>query len=453
MRDISLDTNECLSLRSRIGYGSGDYALNLFWQGVGFYLFFFYTDVLGLPNATAGFIFAIGGLWDALSDPLMGYIAERTKSKWGIYRPYLLFGSLPLALSFILLFSQPPLDEGNFRLLYILIVLLIFRTSYTIVSIPYSALSTRLTHNSKERTKIAGVRMYCGFLGALTVIGLSSLLQANFADEQAFLFLAGLCAIISIFTLYYCFRNTREQVSFSVSCKPATSVKQIAKSLRRNKPFILLLIALIFVTVANTILGKMLLYFFEYNLNDRMAGNTAIFIMIGTPLITIPVWTAVALAYGKRLTWIYGCIIAGIGFAWLFFDRSQNIPLALIKLAVITLGLSSFTVLLWSMLPDTIDYGEYHTGIRNESTVVGILSSAQKASLAGSAFIIGIALDKIGYEAGKIQTAETMDGLYAIISLIPLGALVLSLLAISFYPLSANILIRLREKAFRKSVQ
>ncbi len=202
MRDISLDTNECLSLRSRIGYGSGDYALNLFWQGVGFYLFFFYTDVLGLPNATAGFIFAIGGLWDALSDPLMGYIAERTKSKWGIYRPYLLFGSLPLALSFILLFSQPPLDEGNFRLLYILIVLLIFRTSYTIVSIPYSALSARLTHNSRERTKIAGTRMYCGFLGALTVIGLSSLLQANFADEQAFLFLAGVCEIILIFTLY-----------------------------------------------------------------------------------------------------------------------------------------------------------------------------------------------------------------------------------------------------------
>ncbi|PHZ85148.1 MFS transporter [Paremcibacter congregatus] len=441
-----------LTWRNRIGYGSGDYALNLFWQGAGFYLFFYYTDVLGLPTVTAGMIFAIGGIWDALSDPIMGYIAERTKSRWGIYRPYLIFGAIPLALSFILLFTPPAIDGETLRVIYILIVLLVFRTCYTVVSIPYSALSARLTHDSKERTRISGIRMYCGFLGGLSVIGLSALLQETFTDRVAFTTLACLCAFLSVGALYYCFRNTREEILGDHNSRPASSIRQIISSLLKNKPFLLLFAAIMMVTVANTALGKLLLFYFEYDLQDRLAGNTAILIMTGAPLITIPLWSAIALRHGKRRTWIYGCLFAGGGFTLLYFDRSKSISFALMEFGVITTGLSAFAVLLWSMLPDTIDYGEYQTGVRNESTVVGILSSAQKASLAGTAFMLGVALDHIGYRAGQPQSTDTLDGLNSLISLVPLFALIASLVIISFYGLSGKILGELRQNRMLPAV-
>ena len=160
-----------LTLKTRLGYGIGDIAICLYWSGVGLYLLYFYTDVVGISPSMAGLIYGIGMLWDALTDPFMGYIAERTRTKWGVYRPYLLFGNLPLALSFILLFWVPPF-EGSMLFFFLLFTNLLHRTCFTLVSVPFYSLTPRITSDSQERTNLTGFRM----MGAQTGTNLMALL-------------------------------------------------------------------------------------------------------------------------------------------------------------------------------------------------------------------------------------------------------------------------------------
>lgn len=431
-----MSEQSALSWKIRIGYGSGDFGLNLFWQGAGFFLFFFYTDVIGLPNAVAGTIFALGGIWDAVTDPVMGYLAERTRSRWGSYRPYILVGLLPLAATFVLLFSVPAGVSENYIAGMVLLALLGFRTAYTVVSIPYSTFGARLTSDSDERTRLAGIRMYCGFLGGISVIAAARFLQARFADETAFQYMAAFCALLGVAVLLLCLLGTRNAPTTHWTAQPATSLFTLLASLGKNLPFLLILGGIIGVTVATTIIGKTILYFFEYDLGDRLAGNTAILIMMGAPLITIPLWSAIALRAGKRPAWLIGCLITLSGLACLFFDHSGSTNRALFDYALITLGLSSFSVLFWSMMPDTIEHGEYRTGVRNEAVIIGVVSSAQKVSLALSAFVLGVLLDVIGYDAGVEQSMQTLEGLRQIITLIPAGAIAAALALIAFYPIS-----------------
>ena len=145
-----------LSLKVRLGYGIGDTAICLYWSGVGLYLLYFYTDVVGISPELAGTIYLIGMMWDALTDPYMGYIAERTRTRWGVYRPYLLFGNIPLALSFILLFWAPPF-EGYSLFFFLVFANILHRTCFTIVSVPFSSLTPRITSDSTERTNLTGL--------------------------------------------------------------------------------------------------------------------------------------------------------------------------------------------------------------------------------------------------------------------------------------------------------
>ena len=161
-----------LSLKVRLGYGIGDTAICFYWSGVGFLLLYFYTDVVGISPIIAGSIFMIGMLWDAFTDPFMGYLAERTRTRWGVYRPYLLFGNLPLALSFVLLFWVPPF-EGWLLVLSLILINILHRTCFTIVSVPFSSLTPRITSDSQERTNLTGFRMLGAQMGTILITSLS----------------------------------------------------------------------------------------------------------------------------------------------------------------------------------------------------------------------------------------------------------------------------------------
>ncbi|WP_281302053.1 MULTISPECIES: MFS transporter [unclassified Iodidimonas] len=425
-----------LGWRTRIGYGSGDYALNLFWQGTGYYLFFFYTDVIGLPVATAGVIFAIGGLWDAISDSLMGYWAERTKSRYGTYRPYLLYGCLPLALSFIAVFYPYPIENELLLIIVLTLALLVFRSAYTLVSIPYAALSVRLSQDSDERTRLATVRIVFGFLGGITAIILAGGLQDQLSDRLAFPIFATLCACLSVPILLFCFRNCHETAASTPLAPAAYNLGQLIKAMRHNSAFLLLCGGIILVTLGGALIGKTVLYIFVYDLGDRAAGNLTILIMTIIPILTIPLWSLLALRSGKKIGWLAGSATAFIGMIFLYADRSGSVLMAMLGYGVISAGLSSFAVLFWSMLPDTIEFGDLRSGVRHESALVGLISSMQKASMAGSALLLGILLDLIGYQAEAMQSPQTLDGLRMIAGLIPAMAMVLSALAIAFYPIS-----------------
>ena len=190
----------------KIGYGSGDFAFNLYWQGISLYLFYFYTDVLGLPNVLAGMIYAIGSLWDAVTDPAMGYVAERTRSRWGRYRPYLLFTPIPLALSYLLLFWSPNTSSIPVLVTMALAAQLIFRAVFTIGSTPYSSLMARMTRSSKDRASMAGARMVFAYFGSFSVVILAGyLLEVADNDRQGFLYLAMVSGLLASLVLWACF--------------------------------------------------------------------------------------------------------------------------------------------------------------------------------------------------------------------------------------------------------
>lgn len=427
---------QSLQYRTLAGYGGGDFALNLCWQGVGFYLLYYFTDVLGIPASIAGTLILVAGLWDALSDPLMGFLAERTKTRFGHYRPFLIVGAVPLALSFLFLFSLAELYGPNVSVWLAGAALIVFRTCYTVVSIPYSALGARLTDVSADRTRLSGVRMYGGMLGGLTVVYMARLIRSEIADPAAFMLIALISGILILVFLWACFASTSEAAGHRTRGQPARSLGQLLTTLQQNKAFLVLFLAMIGVTVANSFIFKTVLYLFEYDFKDRNAGNNALLIMTIAPLITIPFWSSFALRFGKRLTWRVGCLITAIGCLVLALDISKYLLVAYVTYAVLTLGLTAFAVLLWSMLPDVIDHGEYLTGVRNESVLIGIVSSSQKASIAGSAFCLGLLLEAIGYQADASQTAETLTGLRVIISWIPAAAIMLSALVMVWYPIS-----------------
>ncbi|TNE60923.1 MAG: MFS transporter [Alphaproteobacteria bacterium] len=422
-----------------LGYGSGDFALNLFWQGTGFYLFYFYTNVMGIQGTLVGTIFLLGSIWDAVSDPMMGYIAERTNTRWGSYRPYLLFGAIPLALSFLLLFLPVHFDGQAAQVAYLLAMLLLFRTCYTVVSIPYSALGARVTRDSDMRTRLAGVRMYCGFLGGIFISTFAKWLQENFPDSEAFSLMGAGAGVVSVLVLVVCFKLTRERhTSFDDIPLPANA-GDVLRSVASNRPFLMLIGGIALVTVANTVVGQTMLYYFEYHLGDRNPGNTAIMIMMIAPMVTIPMWSAAALKFGKRNSWIAGSLIASLGLLLLYADESGSTTLALVEVSILTLGLSAYAVLFWSMLPDTIEYGEHQSAIRNESFLIGLASSFQKISIGLSAFALGLLLDYIGYDPAIKQSESTLEGIKAIFAIIPGSALMLSAAMILYYPISARL--------------
>ncbi|MCG8507118.1 MAG: glycoside-pentoside-hexuronide (GPH):cation symporter [Sphingomonadales bacterium] len=428
-----------LSWRARVGFGIGDYGLNLYWQAIGFYLFYFYTDVVGLSAAVTGLIYAIGGVWDAVSDPAMGYVAERTRSRWGSYRPYLLFGAVPLALAFAAMFTVPGAFSGTAMAVAAGATLLLYHTAYTAVSIPYSSLGARVSYSSRERTKLAGTRMYFAFLGGVSVIALAGTFRNLFDPPAAFGQLAVACGVLSVIALLICFHNTTEQPLVSAKSRPAVSLRELLVTVVRNRPFLLVLGGILFVTVGMTFITKTALYHFEYALGDRAAGDVALFILAGAPLITIPVWSLVAVKIGKRNTWLAGSAVSMIGLAALYLDRTGSVDMALLTYGLISLGISSYAVAFWSMLPDTIEYGEYRTGVRNEAVVIGLVSSSQKGALAGSALMLGLLLEFISYRPGIPQSAETLQGLRSIITLVPIAAIACGVAVIASYPISTRV--------------
>lgn len=425
-----------LSWRERAAYGAGDYGLNLFWQGAGFYFFFYYTDVLHLSNSLAGLLFAIGGLWDAASDLVVGYVSERTRSRFGRYRPYLLFGAPFLGLSFILAFAPPLVDDPVWTAVQTLAALMMFRSAYSSVSIPYAALSARLVDDGQERTRLAGVRMYFGFLGGISVVALGGWLREHNDDARAFLILAACCAVLACVALFACFRFTNERRPASDVGLPAPSVRIMVQSLSQNRPLIMLFFAIVFITVATSFITKTVLYIFEYGFGDGTAGDRSLFIFAVGPLFTIPFWSAVALQAGKRQAWQLASCFTCLGLLWLYVDRTGMVWMAWMGYGVTTLGLSAFGLLFWSMLPDTVEYGLSRTGIRNEAVIFGMASSFQKLALAGSALLLGLLLDAVGYRAGEVQAQSTLEGLRALSTIIPGLAIIAAAVAVAFYPLT-----------------
>ena len=431
--------SETLTNRVRAGYGIGDYAICLYWSGIGLYLLYFYTDVVGISPILAGWIYALGIGWDAITDPFMGYLAERTKTKMGSYRPFIYYGSIPLALSFVLLFWVPPF-EGTVLFLFLILVNLIHRSCFTIVSVPYSSLTARITNDSNERTKLTTARMISASFGTLSMSALAFPLIVYFggADEAfGFLWLAIISGLIAIALLSVTVYSVREKVDEIVTSNLPNFVS-ITKTVATNYPFWIVFGCILILGSTGVMFNKNLIYFVKYGLELHEYQGLILGVSSGASFLSLPFWAYLALKIGKRETWLISMTIAFIGLLLFFYYPIASLNELLILLALIGVGNGAGGVLFWSMLPDTVEYGEWKSGIRTESSLYGFMTFAQKSSIAVAALILGFLLSGIGFEPNQIQSEETISGMKFMMSWIPICGIIISLVLMYFYPISTK---------------
>jgi GPH family glycoside/pentoside/hexuronide:cation symporter len=438
----------------------GDLGLNIYWQGVGLFLFFFYTDVMKISPFWAGTTILIASLWDAVTDVWIAGAADRTETRFGRYRPFLLTTPPFLALSFTAMFYVPVNMSGTSLVIYALVTHLIFRTLYTCYAIPYSTLSVKIAPDSDSRGLLASTRMQAAAIGGLTVATGTPAIVAyfgNFTDTVSNAWLLTACgmSLVATTVMWVCFFGTKEG---TILDSPNThkgilsDLLTISLMLRRNEPLLLVFLCISLASLCLAMLGKTLLYWFKYSLNDEASAGLAL--VIG-PLLLIacaPLWAAYSRRTSKHHAWRTGCAITVFGclaFFALPMDTTLSVCLAL---GVIGIGTSSFAVMFWSMLPDTVEYDQWISGETHEAKVFGFASFAQKAALGLNAFFLGLLLDLVGFAPNLEQSEATLLGLKAIMTLIPAAGGIATYLILRRYPLDASLHTKIREElAARKS--
>ncbi len=432
-------TSNIVSNNVRAAYGIGDYAICLYWSGVGLYLLYFYTDVVGITPLLAGWIYALGIAWDAITDPFMGYLAERTRTKMGSYRPYIFYGSIPLALSFVLLFWVPPF-EGFALFIFLLTVNLVHRTCFTVVSVPYSSLTARITDDSDERTKLTTARMLGASFGTLSVsaLGFPIVLWFGGGDEAiGFIFLGMICGLMAILVLSITVRFVKER-EFNFSPAEIPSFAKVARSVSTNYPFWIVFGSILILGSTSIMFNNNLIYFVKYALDLHEYQGLILGVSSGAALFAIPFWAYAALKIGKRNSWMVAMGLLLVGFLIFYFYPIASLNELLIVLGFIGIGNGATGVLFWSMLPDTIEYGEWKTKVRTESSLYGFMTFAQKGAIAFAAILLGVALTQIGFEPNEVQSDETLAGLKFIMTWIPLTGIFISFVLVSFYPIDKS---------------
>jgi glycoside/pentoside/hexuronide:cation symporter, GPH family len=296
-----------LPIAQRLGYGIGDFGFNLFFTTASLYLLFYYTDVLGLSPATAGWVFAVALIWDALFDPVMGYIANRTRTRWGRYRPYLLFGGVPLAISWALMFL-PVGFTGGALVMFATATHILFRTLYGVVGMPYLALSATMTRDSHERGILASIRMVaatsCGLFAAFFTLKMVALLGGG---SIGFFWTAALYGALASLVFLVVFLTSVETVADRA--EPSPTFGEMLRSLRGNRAFWIVCAAMLASAFGGTLLSKTLPYYFKYALHRPDLIGLGLTALTAAIALSMPVWMFVMKRSSKRTMWLAGAAL------------------------------------------------------------------------------------------------------------------------------------------------
>lgn len=426
-----------LGLLRIVSYGAGDFAFNLSFTFSSLFLLYFYTDVLGIPAGTAGLIIMIALIWEGITDPVIGMLANRTKSRWGRYRPYLLFGSVPLSLSVIAMFLPLGL-RGDALVAYCFVSHLLYRTVFTFVNIPYIALSAQMTSDSHERGKIAAARMLfaiaCGLLLASLTLPLSRALGGG---QTGFFLVSVVYSILATVILLNTFASTRERAPNPAEQHPRFS--DMVEIVRYNRAFVLLLLATVAGSVGYTMANKALIYYLKYWVGSEEAVTLGLVVtLLASALAMIP-WMLIARRTSKRTVWIAGACFNLCAYLFILTIAPRSGPALWMPLIASGIGNSAFILTFWSMIPDTVEFGQWKTGLRSEGAIFGLIAFSQKVALGVGTGLIGVLLGKIGYVANRPQSEGTLHGIVLLYGLGPFVLFLLSIAAIWFYPISSEL--------------
>lgn len=412
---------------------SGDFACNLYWQSLSFFLLFFYTDVLGLNVGRAGLLFALGSVWDGLADAAVGAWAQRV----GRYRRFMAAGAAPLGMAFVALYVVLPLSPWA-QAGEALLAHLAFRTLYAVVNIPFAALSARVTEDSRDRGRIAAFRMLFGTAAALVVALVTRQLSLNGAavsGAHGYLIAAAGFAVVGTALLLIVALTAPAEREPAGPRREERALGRHLATLATNRAFVALNLASAATALGGGVLTGSVMYYFTHVAHAPGAGPAAMAWMGLTGAAAVPVWMLVRDAIGARALWLVDvalALIVAVGF-WLFGGRGALAgQLYLVAMQAVGIG---FVFAFWAMLPDTVEWGERRSGVRVEALSFGLASLGQKLALGAAAGLLGLIYDHAGYVPGAIQAPATAAAIRATMFGAPAIAIALSAAAMLANPL------------------
>jgi len=434
-----------LTVAEKLGYGFGDLASNLFWQMFSIFIAKFYTDVFLLGAAAMGTMFLVTRMFDAVTDPLIGTIADRTNTRWGHFRPYLVWMAIPMAITAILTFTTPSL-EGTAKLVYAYVTMSLMMLAYTAINIPYSALLGVLTPNSDDRTSVSSYRFVMALLPVFIIVNTALPLVEAFGGSDispyGWQMTMVVYSVIAVILFFVTFAMTRERVQPPPEQK--TSLKQDVRDLFRNRPWVVLCVvgisALTYANIRNTVS----IYYFEY----VVPGGKDFFSPVITTgaaafILGVMVTAPLSKRFGKRNFYMMAMTVTALLTIGFYYVPPDNVPLVWGAHALISFCAAPTAPLVWAMYADTADYSEWKWGRRATGLIFSAASFAQKLGWAIGGAGTGWLLAYFDYVPNVVQDPRTVNGIMLMMSYIPAAGAIIAIAALWFYDLDRDTVTRM----------
>jgi GPH family glycoside/pentoside/hexuronide:cation symporter len=464
---------ERVSITEKIGYALGDSASNLYWKTFEFFLVIYYTDVFGISAAAVGTMLLVTRVLDAVADPVMGAIADRTTTRWGHFRPYILWFMLPLAVAGVLTFTTPNLGSGA-KVVYAYVTYGLLMFLYTAVNIPYTALMGVITPNSIERTALSSLR----FIGAFTAAVFVQYFTLGFVrffgqgnDQRGWQLTMALYGVLAMAMFVICFATTRERVAPPAS--QSADLKRDIKDLLGSKPWRVLIGALMLMLAAFIMRGGVTAFYFKYFVDPapflawlgstfgshpsllarltQIAGtketllgwflvSNGIFGLLG-----VAVTPALVKWLGKKRVFVLAVAVGGFVYCLLWLPGPVNIGWMFVLQILASFILAPNSPVLFAMFADTADHGEWRTGRRTTGLVFASSLFGLKVGLGVGGWLLGVVLAAFGYVANVEQSATSITGILIAISVLPGALLLVAAFLMRFYELGDDMMVKIEQ--------
>ena len=435
-----------IKFREKVGYGLGDAASSMFWKLFGSYLLFFYTDIFGLPAAAVGTMFLITRFWDSFVDPVVGILADRTQSRRGKFRPYLLWFAVPFGMAGVLTFTTPGFGMAG-KLVYAYITYGVMMMIYSLINVPYASLLGVISDNPKSRTALSSYRMIFAFGGSilalLTIEPLVGWFSRGSDPRTGCQAATAVLAAIAVAFFFCTYGWTRERVQpVHAERHP---LREDLKDLLHNRPWWILLGAGIAALIFNSIRDGAAVYYFKYYVQAAAPAEstgttlslTTLFLVLGQAanIAGILLVTPVSNRIGKKNTYLGAMAAATVLSAAFWLPGARDIWAMMLLQVLISMCAGSIFPLLWSMYADIADYSELKTGRRATGLIFSSSSMSQKFGWTLGGALTGWLLGHYGFEANAVQGIAVQNGIRAMMSLLPAAGTILSVVFICCYPL------------------
>ncbi len=460
-----------LTLGEKLAFGAGDLGTAITANILVFFLLIFLTNVAGMDAGLAGSVLMIGKIWDAINDPIIGVLSDRTKNaRWGRRHSWMFWGAIPFGLTYFLQWIIPTSNQWVLFAYYVVIGIL-FNTFYTVVNLPYTAMTPEMTPDYNERTSLNSFRFTFSIGGSIGSLILAQVIfQQVESPVMQYLLIGAVTAVISVLPLYWCIWGTRQRIKASeadhandTQTEPLPYFQQL-KLVFSNRPFVYVMGIYLCSWLAVQITASMIAFFVIDWMKLPNAAATQVALAVqGTALFMLFVWNWFSKRYGKKAAYFSGMVIWMMAQAGLFFLQPDQVGLMYVLGILAGIGVSTAYLIPWSMIPDVVDLDELNSGQRREGIFYGFMVLLQKIGLAFGLFIVGQALSLAGFISsgpGQPIPMQPDSALFAIrlaIGPVPTIFLALGLVLAYFYPITqavhTEILLKLQERKIAVQAQ